>query len=214
MILVCDSSNKLAHLAQLNAMFRLRYRVFHELLQWDVSVEEGWEIDDYDQNNPIYVLSLDPTTRAVRGALRLLPTSGPNMLNDTFPVLLGGKPPIHSDTIWESSRFCIDPEISQNRGSNHVTIAAAELMCGVGALSLAKGIHNVVTVTDVFLERMFRRMGCPGTRIGNPVRIGTVDAVAIDWPVTQTMLSNMKVLAGIDGDILAPLDEQPVSVAA
>ncbi len=95
----------------IDAMHRLRKRVFHDLLGWDVKVRDAWEIDDYDRANPLYVLSYGDKGR-LRGSLRLLPTLGPNMLDDTFPALLGDGPEIRSAAIWESSRFCIDPEIS------------------------------------------------------------------------------------------------------
>ena len=195
----------------LAAMFQLRKRVFHDLLGWDVVVDGDREIDAYDDANPLYVLSYTPGTRHLRGALRLLPTLGPNMLDDTFPVLLGGRPAIRSAAIWESSRFCIDPAISQDRASNQVTVAAAELMCAVGEIGLASGIEQIVTVTDVFLERMFRRMGCPGTRIGEPRKIGSVHAVAVGWDVDQSLLDTMKAIAGIDEPLVATA---PALVAA
>ncbi|QRY68919.1 autoinducer synthase [Ensifer sp. PDNC004] len=188
-------------------MFRLRKRVFHDFLKWDVQTEGEWEIDNYDQANPLYVLSYAPDGR-LRGSLRLLPTLGPNMLDDTFPILLGDNPEIRSASVWESSRFCIEPEISQDRASNQVTVAAAELMCGVGELGLASGISHIVTVTDVFLERMFRRMGCPGERIAEPHRIGSVFAVAVAWEVTPDLLSRMKAVAAIEGTVL----DRPMSL--
>ena len=192
----------------LDAMFQLRKRVFHDLLKWDVSVRGNWEIDDYDDANPLYVLSYSDETGHLRGSLRLLPTLGPNMLDDTFPILLGDSPQVRSASVWESSRFCIDPTISQDRGSNQVTIAAAELMCGVGELGLSSGLSHIVTVTDVFLERMFRRMGCPGERIGEPQRIGSVYAVAVAWEVTIDLLDRMKTVAEIGGSVL----ERPMSL--
>ncbi|MFK0272839.1 acyl-homoserine-lactone synthase [Ensifer sp. NPDC090286] len=188
-------------------MFRLRKRVFHDFLKWDVQTEGEWEIDNYDKANPLYVLSYAPDGR-LRGSLRLLPTLGPNMLDDTFPILLGDNPEIRSASVWESSRFCIEPEISQDRASNQVTVAAAELMCGVGELGLASGISHIVTVTDVFLERMFRRMGCPGERIAEPHRIGSVFAVAVAWEVTPDLLSRMKAVAAIEGTVL----DRPMSL--
>lgn len=194
--------------ADLDAMFQLRKRVFHDLLKWDVSVRGDWEIDNYDDANPLYVLSYSDETGRLRGSLRLLPTLGPNMLDDTFPILLGDNPQVRSASVWESSRFCIDPAISQDRGSNQVTIAAAELMCGVGELGLSSGLSHIVTVTDVFLERMFRRMGCPGERIGEPQRIGSVYAVAVAWEVTPDLLGRMKAIAEIGGPVL----ERPMSL--
>jgi acyl homoserine lactone synthase len=202
MIRIFNSNTGKQNPRDLDAMFKLRKRVFHDLLKWDVSVRGDWEIDNYDDANPLYVLSYSDQTGRLRGSLRLLPTLGPNMLDDTFPILLGDNPQVRSASIWESSRFCIDPTISQDRGSNQVTIAAAELMCGVGELGLSSGLSHIVTVTDVFLERMFRRMGCPGERIGEPRRIGSVYAVAVAWEVTSDLLETMKAVAEIGGPVL------------
>ena len=209
MIRIINGANRNDHPAEIAAMHRLRKRVFHDFLKWDVTVKGDWEIDHYDDVNPTYVLSYSPEGQ-LRGSLRLLPTLGPNMLDDTFPVLLGDRPEIRSAEIWESSRFCIEPEISQDRSSNQVTIAAAELMCGVGEIGLASGLSHIVTVTDVFLERMFRRMGCPGERIAEPHKIGSVFAVAVAWEVTPDLLARMKAVAEIDGPLLVeplPVDQ-------
>ncbi len=208
MIRIFNRNTGKQHPRDIDAMFRLRKRVFHDLLKWDVSVRDDWEIDHYDDANPLYVLSYSDQTGRLRGSLRLLPTLGPNMLDDTFPILLGDNPQVRSASVWESSRFCIDPTISQDRGSNQVTIAAAELMCGVGELGLSSGLSHIVTVTDVFLERMFRRMGCPGERIGEPQRIGSVYAVAVAWEVTTDLLDRMKAVAEIGGPVL----ERPMSL--
>ncbi|MDW5313464.1 acyl-homoserine-lactone synthase [Rhizobium sp. PL01] len=208
MIRIFNRNTGKQHPGDLDAMYKLRKRVFHDLLKWDVSVRGDWEIDDYDDANPLYVLSYSDETGRLRGSLRLLPTLGPNMLDDTFPILLGDNPQVRSASVWESSRFCIDPTISQDRGSNQVTLAAAELMCGVGELGLSSGLSHIVTVTDVFLERMFRRMGCPGERIGEPQRIGSVYAVAVAWEVTPDLLERMKSVAEIGGSVL----ERPMSL--
>lgn len=209
MIRIINGTRRNQFSSDIDAMHRLRKRVFHDLLGWDVQVQDNWEIDHYDRANPLYVMSYGEDGR-LRGSLRLLPTLGPNMLDDTFPILLGGRPEVRSASIWESSRFCIDPEISQNRASNQVTIAAAELMCGVGELGLASDLTHIVTVTDVFLERMFKRMGCPGERIGEPRRIGVVQAVAVSWEVSQALLDRMKAIAAIEGSVL----EQPMTLTA
>jgi N-acyl-L-homoserine lactone synthetase len=207
MIKILNSTYSIRDRASLADMYRLRKRVFHDLLRWDVVIDGDFEIDDYDKADPVYVLSYSDDGR-LRGALRLLPTTGPNMLDDTFPQLLGEGPEVRDPLIWESSRFCIEPEISQDRSSNQVTVAAAELMCGVGELGIASGLSHIVTVTDVFLERMFRRMGCPGERIGAPQRIGSVQAVAIAWEVNEDLLDRMKEVAGLR----APLLERPLDL--
>jgi acyl homoserine lactone synthase len=213
-IKILNGKHKQTQQATLADMFRLRKKVFHDLLKWDVIVQGDFEMDHYDDANPIYVMSYDDNTGRLRGALRLLPTLGPNMLDDTFPILLNNQPEIRSAAIWESSRFCIDPEISLDRSSNQVSVAAAELMCGVGELGLASGLTHIVTVTDVFLERMFRRMGCPGERVGEPHKIGSVHAVAISWEVDQNLLDRMKQVATISGSLLpAPMSLEQARAA-
>ncbi|MDA4848275.1 acyl-homoserine-lactone synthase, partial [Hoeflea poritis] len=208
MIRIFNEMDRKSSPEQTADIFRLRKRVFHDALKWDVQVTGDQEIDAFDEANPLYVTSISPISGRMRGALRLLPTLGPNMLADTFPELLDGAPKIRSAAVWESSRFCIDPDLAQDRSSNQVTVAAAELMCGVGELGLASGITHIVTVTDVFLERMFRRMGCPGERIGRPRRIGSVIAVAVRWEVTRGLLEHMKTVAAISGPVL----EAPMTV--
>lgn len=83
MIRIFNSRTAKFNPGEIDAMFKLRKRVFHDFLKWDVSVRDEWEIDNYDTANPLYVLSYSDDGR-LRGSLRLLPTLGPNMLDDTF----------------------------------------------------------------------------------------------------------------------------------
>jgi acyl homoserine lactone synthase len=89
-------------------MHRLRRRVFRNRLDWKVSVSDGLEIDQYDALTPTCLLGVD--RRDVVGCVRLLPTTGPNMLADTFPVLLDGRAAPKNAKIWESSRFCVNTQ--------------------------------------------------------------------------------------------------------
>jgi acyl homoserine lactone synthase len=96
-----------AFLHELAGMHRLRYRVFKERLGWDVEVSGDMEIDEFDACRPAYLLQTDDEDR-IQGCVRLLPTTGPTMLRDTFPLLLDGQPAPASNTIWEGSRFGVD----------------------------------------------------------------------------------------------------------
>ena len=73
---------------EMDAMFRNRASVFSERLGWEVTVKDGRERDVFDDENPLYLISVDPRTGEYWGSLRLLPTTGPNMLRDVFPFLL------------------------------------------------------------------------------------------------------------------------------
>jgi N-acyl-L-homoserine lactone synthetase len=69
---------------EMDAMFRNRAETLSERLGWEVKVKDGYERDRFDDANPLYLVSVDPDTEDYWGSLRLLPTTGPNMLRDVF----------------------------------------------------------------------------------------------------------------------------------
>ena len=71
-------------------MHRLRYRIFKERLGWDVQVSGDMEVDEFDACLPVYLLQRNEDGH-IQGCVRLLPTTGPTMLRDTFPALLDGQ---------------------------------------------------------------------------------------------------------------------------
>lgn len=172
----------------LDEMFKVRAKVFKERLDWEVAVKDEREKDEFDELNPLYLLSVDEENN-LQGCLRLLPTTGPNMLRDVFSVLIpNGK--IESPLIWESSRFCINPNIShKNRDSeatfiNNVTI---ELLAGIAEVGLAAGLEFVVTVYDARMARLLKRINCPADVIGGPIKIGKVMTYASLFEISETM---------------------------
>jgi acyl homoserine lactone synthase len=202
MIKLISGAERNAYPSEIEQMFKLRKKVFHDRLGWDVHIEEECERENFDELNPLYVLCMDDAGKSVVASLRLLPTTGPNMLCDIFPELLSPGLVVRSPTIWESSRFCVDHEQKGTRSNNQIAIAAAELMCAVGEIGLGSGLTHIVTVTDVLLERIFKHMGCPGERLGDIRRIGKSNAVALFWEVSDPLLNQMKSIARLHGRIV------------
>ena len=106
MLKLIEGSDASRYPKEMDAMFRNRALTFSERLGWEVVVNDGYERDVFDDENPLYLISVDPVTGEYWGSLRLLPTTGRNMLRDVFPFLLGEGEFIESATIWESSRIC------------------------------------------------------------------------------------------------------------
>src|SRR5260370_28564252 len=114
---------------EMDAMFRDRARTFSGRLGWEVTVKDGYERDTFDDANPLYLVSVDPDTEQYRGSLRLLPTTGPNMLRDVFPFLLDEGEFIESATIWEASRICaVTTEGEPQRDRSGVSLVLRELI--------------------------------------------------------------------------------------
>jgi len=112
---------------EMDAMFRNRAQIFSERLGWEVTVKDGYERDTFDDASPLYLISVDPHTNEYWGSLRLLPTTGPNMLRDVFPFLLSEGEYIESATIWETSRICaVAADGQPERSKNGVSLALGE----------------------------------------------------------------------------------------
>jgi acyl homoserine lactone synthase len=171
-------------------MYRLRRRVFKDRLDWSVLVSGDLELDVYDTLNPKYLIAI--SDEVVIGCVRLLPTSGPTMLADTFPVLLGGLAAPRSDRILESSRFCVDTSLPSAMADNGLNRATFILFAAMIESLRAAVADSIVTVTDTRMERILRRAGWPLERIASPQRIGqTIALPSSSTPPTRRMLPSI-----------------------
>jgi N-acyl-L-homoserine lactone synthetase len=188
-------------------MHRLRGRVFKERLDWDVSVTGGREIDQYDAHKPTYLLVIE--RREVVGCVRLLPTTGRNMLADTFPVLLDGHAAPRAANIWESSRFCVDTKTVAATAENGLREATFLLFAAMIEWGQQCDLQAIATVTDLRMERILRRAGWHLDRLGKPRQIGNTTAVAGLLPVTDDALGAIRAA----GKISKPAIDAPPSTA-
>lgn len=203
MIRLIQGCDRLQHTFEIDRMHTIRAEVFHRRLQWDVNVEDGWEIDVFDEQNPLYLLSLDPETEDVRGSVRLLPTTGPNMLRDVFSDLLPNDLQIADPLIWESSRFSIDPDHAcKARVCGQVNEVTAELLLGMAEIGQLIGLRHIVSVYDATMARLFRRAQCKAETIGSPVRFGRVMTYAGLFKTDEDMIASLRKASGISGSVL------------
>lgn len=185
---------------ELIEMHRLRYRVFKERLDWEVQFCGDMEMDAFDALRPVYLLQQGGAGR-VQGCVRLLPSAGPTMLGDTFCDLLDGQSPPASPNIWESSRFALDLGRDASPASGIAT-ATYELFAGMIEFGLSRGLTDIVTVTDVRMERLLRRADWPLRRIAEPKQIGSTRAVAGYLEVSPDSLGRVCRRGGLEAPVL------------
>ncbi|NRA88855.1 MAG: GNAT family N-acetyltransferase [Rhizobiales bacterium] len=174
-----------------NQMFKLRTQIFHNKLKWDVNIDKnGHEIDEFDTGNVIYIICVEGTR--VVGTIRLLETLRPTMLSTVFKCLLDGETIPKSATIWESTRFAVDTDQINTKSNNKTNWVTRELLGGIYEYALENNITHIVSVFDVFVERILKRAGCEFNRIGKPVKIGRVKAVAAKFPISLEILNNIR----------------------
>ena len=174
----------------LDEMHQLRARVFAGRLGWRVKVEYGRERDEYDALDPTYILAL--TDRgAIAGCARLLPTTGPTMLSQTFPQLLPGGRLRGKSTMVESSRFCVDTRV-EGRGGRFLHEATLTMFAGLIEWSMSHGFDEIATATDLRAERVLQRAGWPMARLGSVQLIGETMSVAGILPADQASFDRVR----------------------
>jgi N-acyl-L-homoserine lactone synthetase len=137
-------------------MFQARAAVFHDRLGWDLDVHDGMEFDHYDENDDvIYVVTEDPSG-FLTGSLRLLPTTGENMLRNEFSDFFSETVDIQCPTVWECTRFCIHPRARHAQITRQVS---SELLMALCELCLENGIERIVGLYFEHMTRIYRRIG-------------------------------------------------------
>jgi acyl homoserine lactone synthase len=189
MIRIVTKDNAERHVSSLYQMHRIRKTVFKDRLGWDVTVSGELEFDEYDALGPSYLLSID-RCGALNGCVRLLPTTGPNMLRDIFPSLVTKAAVPRGERVWEASRFAVSRNIiAAEAGLSQTTY---DLLIGVLQYGLSNGISTIACVVDARMERILRRAGWQLERLGPTRRIGNTIAMAGQLEVSVQILRQLE----------------------
>ena len=193
MIRIVTKDNAERHVSNLHQMYRLRKTVFKDRLGWDVTVRGELEIDEYDAVGPSYLLSID-RYGTLNGCVRLLPTTGPNMLCDIFPSFVTRAAVPRGGRVWEASRFAVSRNATAaEAGLSQTTY---DLLVGVLRFGVSNGLTTIACVVDVRMERILRRAGWPLERLGPARRMGNTIAMAGQLDVSAQMLRRLEARVG------------------
>lgn len=157
----------------MNGLARFRYKVFVEMLGWDLSCRDGHELDQFDREDTVYLVARKG--EQVIGTARLLPTHLPYLLGEVFPQLMGQQPLPRDPAIWELSRFtAVDLGAAPIGGATRQFSSpiAVELLHSVLRLAAERGVQRLITVSPLGIERLLRRAGFLAHRAGPPMIIG------------------------------------------
>jgi acyl-homoserine lactone synthase len=186
----------------IDQMFRCRYELFVNARGWrDLQHSSGRERDQFDTQDAVYLLSIDPDG-TVTGGLRLLPTAKPHLLSDCFPHLaIDGVP--RGPQIYEMTRYFTVRDRSQPQKMQRV---AGELLCSMFEYCLRAEACWITTVFDTFFLRRMRQNCWGETLLGAPTPYAEGTAVAIKIPVSRATLQSTRAAHGIEGPVLRPAD--------
>ncbi|MBM9401916.1 conjugal transfer protein TraI [Gluconacetobacter azotocaptans] len=135
--------------------YRFRYRHFILRERWDVPNYNGMEYDQFDTPAAAYLVWRD-TDGAVRGMVRLLPTTRPYMTESLWPELLPDAGAPRSPSIWENTRFGVDRDLPPTVRQR----VTAELILASMEFALNRGVQSFLLISPrAILARTLPRAG-------------------------------------------------------
>lgn len=166
MIVIVNAENRRLFEADLVQMYRQRKTVFVDRAGWKIPVVADQEIDCYDREDTIYLLSKEQLDGPLLASVRLLPTMRPHLMGDLFPATCRDAPP-RGPTVWEVSRFCTTPDLP-GRGIRLALLW--EIICGVMETALLYGIERVIFVANRALLPLALTCGWDARKLGDTLR--------------------------------------------
>lgn len=145
-------SLKTAHLFgdALASQARLRYRTFVQHRDLPHKFYDGMEYDEFDTPAAVYLVWRDEET-AVRGVMRILPTTEKYMFESYWPQLCQTRELPKNKDVWELSRVCVDRSFAT---SKRKTILPA-MTSALHEFCSTNHIRAVVGVTRMHLVKAY-----------------------------------------------------------
>ena len=203
MIFFVDAANRAPFAADIVSMHRQRKAVFVDRARWKVPVVADQEIDRFDLlEHTLYLLAKDEPQGPVLASARLLPTSGPHLMQELYceshrKGLPSGR------NVWEASRFCTAPGIgSRSRRLNLLW----QIICAVMENALAHGVDQVIFAANRALLPLALNCGWEAGIVGPAQNDGDDEFTAVAAAMTAQGLRNIRERYGIAAPITFRLD--------
>lgn len=190
MVRVIDWHSREAFADTVEQMHRLRKQVFIDFYKWDLMHENGLEIDQFDHAEALYLFDQDPATGTLISSMRLLPTTGPHMMDALFSHLCAADYP-RGPNVYEVSRLLYNPVL---QAADDATVSRARRRFALGVLEFCQhwGIQELVFVTHAkFLARLVS-YDWDIRPLGLPTADGTRQVAAMRLILTPETLRNLQ----------------------
>ncbi|CAN5416700.1 acyl-homoserine-lactone synthase [soil metagenome] len=163
MIHVISATNRHLYEDVLEQHFRIRHQIFVEERGWaTLRKPDGRDVDDYDNEETIYLLALEG--RRVVGGHRLYPTTRPTMMSEVFPHLADVRGCPSDPETWEWSRYFIIPD----RRDGDLNL---RLMAAVQEFCLDEDIKRVSAIMETWWLPRFHESSFAVRPLGLPALV-------------------------------------------
>lgn len=200
MLHAVTSANRHLYRDQVEESFRIRHQVYVGERGWhDLDRPDKREVDQFDNDDAVYLLALDETNGRVLGGSRLISSLKPHLMSDVFPMLASMRPLPISQDVYEWTRFYVIPEMRERHALSQV---ACEIYCGVQEFCLKQGVSQLSIVTEPYWIPRFMRLGWNPMPLGLPILWQGMEVVGITVDVDEQVLDQTRKVRGITGPVL------------
>lgn len=202
MFIAIEPDTYKAHQNLIMQMHRMRKAIFHDRLHWNVSIEGDFEIDLYDARS-VYILWCDDRMETLIGCIRLLPTTGPTLLDAVFRSTYPSNVTLSAPSIWEATRACVD---DRSLAVHHPELSAAaafgRIMLAVCEWSLAHYVDTIVANYEPRVARIYRRAGIMVEELGRADGYGRFPVCCGLIEISTALRATMRLALGVDKPLL------------
>jgi N-acyl-L-homoserine lactone synthetase len=174
-------------------MFRLRYRLFVEKFKWNVSHRDGMEIDEFDEL-PQCTHFIVSDKNGIAGSTRLLPSTGPYLVEKFFPQAIDGALP-KEDSYWEVSRATVELAGWKGREFARTVDVQRELFGAMYEWCLARHVPYLFGVADVRFRAVTQAFSLPREPMGPIIKLSDCEIYAGLIFVSQEGLQGIRASA-------------------
>lgn len=196
MIHLITQANCVFYARQIEAMHRLRWRIYIEERGWAtlraLQPVPGLERDQYDDEHAHYLLALDDDG-ALLGGMRLRRTCDKSLLADHFPHLVEGDISAVVEDAWELTRLLRAPLCRSREGAVRYA-----MNCALIEFCLARGIPRLIATGDTFLLPMTRKAwGSKVRPLGLPHAYAEGEVIALELTPDAEALAAMRAAGAV-----------------
>ena len=211
MIDVVTNLNATLYHDELDAMYKMRHRVFVDGMKWEaLRKPDGVEKDQFDTEDAVYLLLREDGGRVI-GSHRLLPTTKPHLFSELFADMCAIRGMRTGERIYELTRTCVDKDLLDKDGEMR---ALKQIMVGLFEFCIRAGIEQLTLLTP--LNTLYRCLltGVEVKPLGLPREMDGVPQAAVAFITNQTTLDNARQFLGVKENIVryvGPSGDLPMS---
>jgi acyl-homoserine lactone synthase len=192
---VVTSANRHLYERELDEHHHIRHRIYVEELKWRglTPRNDHREYDQFDKPESVYLLGLE--AGHVVGGLRLVPTTGPHLINDVFARFASIRGVPRQPDIAEWTRIFVVPERREEHTGSKIGSTVIASMIDYG---LEEGLSGISVCMNTFWLPKFHKYGWRVRPLGMPDVHDDEWLIAVLIDVTPAALAGIRTACGLE----------------